>query len=383
LAAFDRNAECEGDFEQETGGSPMESIYYVLSWACHRKCTHCYEDRFRPYVREALADVVEQAVAAMPRIIENLPDRFTYRDLASPNPDSASGFVERNGRIILAGGEVLVDPVRERVLYPALERLRDRYAAQGGVNVVVQTTGDLVTETILDDLLDRGIWSISISGMDDFHVGMEGAKREPVKERLTRWFEARGMKPSGYQAPNRDWMHEDGPTYSFFGATDDAWIGKIWPRGRAWSNGLSRATVTDNFCNAWSGGLNFLNHRFSGSEVSIDPNGDVFPCCLKTKAPLGNLTEEPLLDILDGLAGHPSLEAISMGHPERMGIVHGWDVPAFLDKSRTQTPDGRPYQNFCIGCDRFHTDVLADVLAELREDRRLRRAATSTARALP
>ena len=33
---------------------PMESIYYVMSWACHRKCVHCYEDRFRPYVRGEL-----------------------------------------------------------------------------------------------------------------------------------------------------------------------------------------------------------------------------------------------------------------------------------------------------------------------------------------
>ena len=29
----------------------MESIYYVAAWACHRRCDHCYEDRFRPYVR--------------------------------------------------------------------------------------------------------------------------------------------------------------------------------------------------------------------------------------------------------------------------------------------------------------------------------------------
>jgi hypothetical protein len=33
---------------------PMESIYYVMAWACHRKCRHCYEDRFRPYVRGEL-----------------------------------------------------------------------------------------------------------------------------------------------------------------------------------------------------------------------------------------------------------------------------------------------------------------------------------------
>ena len=160
-----------------------------------------------------------------------------------------------------------------------------------------------------------------------------------------------------------------GFVFSFFGATEDAWIGKIWPRGRAWKNGLSKATISDNFCNVWSGGLNFLNRRYSGSEVSIDPNGDVFPCCLKTKAPLGNLTEEPLEDIIDSLVGQPAFEAISMGHPERMGIVHGWDVETFLKKSETITVKGEPYRNLCIGCDRFHTEVLADMLEKARHQR--------------
>jgi hypothetical protein len=55
--------------------------------------------------------------------------------------------------------------------------------------------------------------------------------------------------------------------FSFFGATPDAWIGKLWPSGRAWTNGLSTALYKDNFCNAWSGGLNFLNVGYSGKEL--------------------------------------------------------------------------------------------------------------------
>jgi len=39
----------------------VESIYYVMAWACHRKCKHCYEDRFQPYVRDALEAVVGEA----------------------------------------------------------------------------------------------------------------------------------------------------------------------------------------------------------------------------------------------------------------------------------------------------------------------------------
>ncbi|ESR22603.1 SPASM domain-containing protein [Lutibaculum baratangense] len=354
----------------------MESIYYVLSWACHRKCRHCYETRFRPYVRGALREVVDEVRAAFPKVIANLPEDFTYLDLSAPSETAPGGYERRPGRIILAGGEVLVDPVREEVLYPALEMLQARYAGQG-VRVVVQTTGDLVTPQIVDDLLTRGVWMISCAGMDDFHVGMEGEKRVPLQERLRAMFEAAGMRDSALPVTERNWSNlgPGQPVYSFFGATDDAWIGKIWPRGRAWENSLSKAGIGDNFCNAWSGGLNFLRRGFSGSEVSVDPNGDVFPCCLKTKKAIGNLKEERLDDIIDSLVGHPAFEAIATGHPERMGLAYGWDVGRFLEESRTTRPDGAPYRNLCIGCDRFHEKVLGPVIDEIRERRMALRVA--------
>lgn len=351
----------------------MESIYWVVSWACHRKCRHCYDDRFRPYVRTELDRVVEQARTCSARIIDNLPERMTYLDLADPRAEG--GYREKTGRIILSGGEVLVDPIREPVLYPILDRLGERYRGAGGIKPVIQTTGDLLSERIIDELLARGVWMISVAGMDDFHVGMEGEKRVPLQERLVRWFEAAGLQRSGLQSSPRQWQDEDGPVYSVFGATPDAWIGKIWPRGRAWSNDLSTAGIHDNFCNAWSGGLGFLNHRYSGSEVSVEPGGDVYPCCMKTKLPIGNLSEEPLIAILDSLRGHPVYEAISMGHPERMGVSHGWDVDTYLQRCETTTVSGRPYRNLCIGCDRFHAEVLGPVIEELREVRRRGRGA--------
>jgi hypothetical protein len=178
------------------------------------------------------------------------------------------------------------------------------------------------------------------------------------------------MKRSGLVATTRNWHEEPGPVYSFFGATPDAWIGKLWPRGRAWENGLSTATLADNFCNRWSGGLNFLRHRDSGSEVSIEPDGAVYPCCIKTKLPIGSLLEDNLIDILDSLAGVPAYEAINLGRPERMGLANGWSEREFIDASRTRTPQGDAYQNLCIGCDRFHAEVLGPVLEAARARRR-------------
>jgi hypothetical protein len=350
----------------------MESIYYVMAWACHRKCRHCYEERFRPYVRGELEAVVAEAECNFPRIVANFPARFTYRDLDDQQPDGT--FPEKTGRVILSGGESLLDPVRERVTYRVIEALSLRYARQGGIKIVVQTTGDLLCDAIVDDLLARGVWMISVAGVDDFHVGLEGPdKQQAFVARLTDLFARHGMKASGLAATTRNWHEEEGPLYGFFGATPDSWIGKLWPRGRAWRNGLSRATLADNFCNRWSGGLNFLRHQFNGSEVSVEPNGEVFPCCIKTKLPIGNLVEESLIDILDSLAGIPAYEAITTGHPERMGITHGWSEEQFIARSATSTPDGARYQNLCIGCDRFHEQFLGPVLEAARARRRATR----------
>jgi MoaA/NifB/PqqE/SkfB family radical SAM enzyme len=346
----------------------LESIYYVISRACLRACPHCYDDRFRPYSGRELEDITARSKAAFPSIVSHLPESMVYADLEDQQEDGS--FAPKVGRIILSGGEVLLDPVRTEVLYPLLQALAARYEARGGVKLVIQTAGDLLSPQIIRDLLDRSVWMISVSSLDDFHQTIAREGRDAFRERLTTLFEASGMRASGLQSSVRKWMDEDGPVYSFFGATPDAWIGKLWPSGRAWKNGLSKATFQDNFCNNWSGGLNFLNVGFSGSEVAIDPDGHLYPCCRKTRLPYGNVTEEPLIQILESLVGRPEFEAIAMGHPERMGIVHGVDLEGFMELSRTTNARGEAYVNRCIGCDRFHEEYLAPVLEQLRRNRR-------------
>jgi hypothetical protein len=343
----------------------MESLYYVAAWACHRRCAHCYEDRFRPYVRDALEDVVREAERNAPRIVEHFPARMTYLDRTAARPDGT--LPERVGRIILSGGELLLPALRERVAYPLLEQLAARYRDAGGVQLIVQTTGDLLDDAIVDALLARGVWMISVASIDDYHVGLEGeAKQRAFVADRTRLFESHGMRPSGHTAGERKIFDEPGPVFGFFGAQPGSWIGKLWPRGRAWQSGLSTATLADDFCNRWSGGLNFLEHRYDGSEVSVEPDGNVYPCCVKTKLPVGNLLDEDLISLLDALRGDPVYEAINQGAPARMGLTHGWDEQTFLAKSCTRTPQGRDYANLCIGCDRFHEDVLTPLLASRR-----------------
>ncbi len=335
----------------------MESIYYVMSFLCHRTCPHCYEDRFRPYYGEELQRVVGEARSNFTRVIGNLPERMTFLDLL--DPDEQGYFPEKRGRIILAGGEIMLEPVRESVLYPGLDLLHEKYRGKGGVQLIVQTTGDTLTERMITELLEHHVHVISVSGIDAFHVGLETqAARDKLVAKLTAMFEKQGMQHFSPQ-PNRIRDEQaDSRYFSFFGAAPDSWIGKLWPRGRAQMNELSTAGIVDNYCNGWSGGLNFLEQKYSGSEVAIEPNGNVYPCCMKTGKAIGNLLEEKLDDVLARLAGNSVYEAISMGHPERMGIQHGWSVEKFLAKSRTTLPSGRIYQNLCLGCDAFHAEVL-------------------------
>lgn len=345
----------------------MESIYYVLTYLCHRRCPHCYEDRFRPYYGADLEQVVTESRQNHERIISNLPDRMNWLDLNDCEPETGRPR-RKTGRVVLSGGEVLHEAIREPVLYPALDLLHQKY--RGDVRLIVQTTGDLLTDRLVDELLGHHVWQISVSGIDAHHVGMETAEaRQRQVEKLTRLFESRGLvqaELAGVAGAENAEPSNDSPNFTIFGATEERWIGPLWPRGRAWSNDLSRATISDNFCNRWSGALNFLQYQYNGSEVSIEPNGNVYPCCIKTKAPLGNLLEEKLESILDRLVGNPVYEALSMGHPERMGIAHGWTVEKFVEASTVRSPSGKVYQNFCLGCDRFHEEVLIPLARDQR-----------------
>ncbi len=192
---------------------------------------HCYDTRFRPYLRDGLKAVVGEGVDNYRRIVANLPDSMIYRDPAKP--DAAGNPSERIGRIIMAGGELLIDPVREALFYPALDAVREKYGTRGA-RVSMQTTGDVVTPQILDELRERGVWMIAVASMDDYHVGMEGEKRLPFMENLKAMFEAAGFNPVPDASSGRDHLTEDGPFYVFFGAQPGQWIAELWPRGRAW-----------------------------------------------------------------------------------------------------------------------------------------------------
>ncbi|MHB1562188.1 MAG: radical SAM protein [Isosphaeraceae bacterium] len=294
----------------------MDSIYWVISRDCNQRCPHCYNDS-EPGAPGLGADEVTRCVTHL--------------------PDPADVPV---GRIILSGGEVLA---WAEFLFHALKRLHERYI--GRTPVWVQTNGDLLDAPTLDQLLAEHVRRVDVSSMDRFHPRSTLDRRET----LTRLFESRGMVPATGADDDDARL-----TFGFWGATEDQWIGPLWPRGRARQKGLSSARPEHEFCRMWSGARGFLDYRGEGCEVNVQLD-DVYPCCPMTCRPIGRLRDEPLTAILDRCAGHPVFQALNEGRPEAMGESLGIGEVQGFRRSRE-------LGNHCLWCDEFFTRHAPDLL---------------------
>ncbi len=356
----------------------MQSLYWVLTWACHRKCAHCYDDRFRPYVRSALTDVVAEGQRAYDAILANLPDDMSWVDEAGMRHPTL---------IVLAGGELLIDGVREELFYPVLEAIQRRWPS-APPRLSMQTTGDVLEPDHIDAMLARGVTTIAIASIDDYHVGMKGERKFRFMEKIRAMMSGRGVrevslggaKDKRLKSPDPAARPRSGePAFLFFGAQPDLWIGELWPRGRAWAHGLTNAGYETNFCARWSGGKNFLKMHQAGSEIAIEPDGSIYPCCLKTKAPLGSLAEERLEDILASVSTLPAIQALNAGDPEGMGLGAGWSRDTFRARSVATDGQGREIANACLGCDQYFEEHLGADLKGLRAARLAKKKTAQTA----
>lgn len=284
----------------------MESVYWVITRDCTQQCDHCYIS----------SGPGEQSLPErdIELIVENLPETVN--------------------RVILGGGETLVV---ESLLYKALDMLCEKFG--DGAKLMIQTNGDLLNERTVDELLARRICRFDVSSMDDFH------RNRRTRDELARVFESNGVQ--FLEFPN--FTDEEGniphAAYSFWGSTPDLWLGGIWPRGRALANNVWTKDPAHNFCGIWSGAAGFLDNGTPQQEVNIRLN-QVFPCCPATLVSLGDVTEEPLLDILDRYRGDPVFEALNRGEPECMGISQGLSVE--FAKTRI-----RHLGSCCLWCDEF------------------------------
>ena len=284
----------------------MESIYWVFTHRCNQYCSHCY-NHSRP---GAPTITIAQADA----VLANLPDA---------------------NRLVLSGGEPLVE--KELVLH-ILRGARAKFGDR--TNLALQTNGDLLDATILDGLLDAGLQHISVASQDPYHV-----RREGLRQRLTELLLSRGLHEAEVGDPAASKLRAR--TFSFWGATPDLWLGGLWARGRALRHGTWKRDPEHNFCALWSGALGFLDDGSPRQEVSIQLTS-VYPCCPGTVEPLGDVSREPLLDILERHRGDPMWEALNQGEPWRMGEHAGVD-PEFARRRI------RELGNVCLWCDEYFT----------------------------
>jgi len=302
----------------------MESIYWVLSRDCNQRCPHCYNNS-EPGAPGLTIDQARACVAHF------------------PNPDEVP-----LGRIILSGGEVLVWP---ELLFAALDALHERFGNR--TQLWVQTNGDLLDGAMLDRLLAAQVRRIDVASMDKYHV--KGTwQRRPMLEEL---FHSRGIQPADREATESHGQPDpDRLTYAFWGATEDEWIGPLWPRGRAHQKQLSQAGPDDQFCRQWSGAKGFLDYHQPGCEVNIQLS-DVYPCCPMTCRPIGDLLNESLIAMLERCREHPVYRALNAGRPEAMGESLGLSEAYGFERSRE-------LGNHCLWCDEFFLKHAPDLLQQ-------------------
>jgi hypothetical protein len=281
----------------------MESIYWVVSKDCNQRCAHCYNNS-----GPGEAGLTPREVS---RVVAQLPD----------------GIDVPVDRVIIGGGEPLV---WQDLLRQALDKLGAHF--QGRARLEIQTNGDLLEARVIEELAARGLNKISVSGIDAYHLPATRQRRDMLEGLL---------RDCGF-VEEQEADAEDRRIFDIWGVTSDR---GVWPRGRARSRGISKATLEDRFCPRWSGGKGFLNYREPGSEVNIQLHY-VYPCCPMPIAPIGDILQEPLFAMLDRCARHPAFQAINQGRPEALGVWMGISEEQAFHRAGE-------LGNLCLWCDEF------------------------------
>lgn len=294
-----------------------ESLYWVFTQLCNDQCSHCYNLSGPKGARLSQ----EECMA----IIENLPGQI--------------------GRLILSGGEPLAE---RKLLYAILDRLQERY--EDRTQIMLQTNGDLLTERILDILIEKGVTRFDIASIDRYHK-YAGARLE----KLAAMFESRGVR-GDHQGPliqKGDYLLERPLSWGYWGATEDMWLGGNWARGRAMEKGIWKRDPRHNFCTILSGARNFLGgYDDIPQEISIQL-WRINPCCPGTRFPMGDARKEKVADVLAQVAQHPVFQRLNDGDPWRMGEHLG--VTEEMARARTEA-----LQNVCLYCDAFFEEYMQE-----------------------
>ncbi len=297
----------------ESSFEKYHCIYWVFTQLCNDKCDHCYNDSGPFGKRISEKDCMS--------IIDNLPTGLE--------------------QLILSGGEPLAD---KNLLFAILDRIAGKYV--NGLFVTLQFNGDLLTENVLDTLIEKGINRFSIASIDRYHK-----KQGERKGELSAMFESRDIQfVQGQPSITKSDKRRDNAiprTYGFFGATEDMWLGGNWARGRAMENDLWKRDGAHNFCAIHSGARGFLGHENQEGlqELSIQL-WKINPCCAGTHFPMGDARKERVSAVLERASRNTVFRILNTGDPLRMGESLGISE----EEARAKSME---LQNICLYCDHF------------------------------
>jgi hypothetical protein len=293
----------------------IERIYWVFTQLCNDQCDHCYNNSGPHGTRMS----EEECMA----IIDNMPDQLD--------------------RISLSGGEPLAE---RKLLFKILDKLREKYGNK--LYIALQFNGDLLTPKILKTLLEKGVDRFSIASIDRYHK-----KQGERKELLAGMFEEHGivyiegqpkLTKSDLENDRREY-----PTYGFFGATEDMWLGGNWARGRSMEHDIWKRDGLHNFCAIPSGAIAFLGNEAVDmtQEISIQLWA-INPCCPGTKEPMGDARVEKVSEVMERMSKSEVMQILNSGDAWKMGLPIG--ITEDFARKRSQE-----LENVCLWCDEFFT----------------------------
>ena len=296
-----------------------ESVYWVFTQLCNDECDHCYNDSGPYGARISEEDCM--------KIIDNLPERID--------------------RIILSGGEPIAD---RKKLYRILDALKAPYTDKG-TQIMLQTNGDLLTEEILDTLIEKGVTRFDIASIDRFHKKAGARLME-----LAELFDSRGINGEDKDplVDKQNYLHGHPLSWGAWGATEDMWLGGNWARGRAIEKDIWKRDPDHNFCTILSGARNFLGGYDDIPQEICIQLWRINPCCPGTKFPMGDARKDKVADVLERMTEHPVFKRLNEGEPWKMGEHLG--VSEEAAKARTAE-----LENICLYCDAFFNDYMQDL----------------------
>ncbi|PKP50313.1 MAG: radical SAM protein [Bacteroidetes bacterium HGW-Bacteroidetes-12] len=295
----------------------ISSIYWVFTQLCNDKCDHCYNSSGPKGTKITEEECLQ--------IINNLPQHVE--------------------RVILSGGEPLAE---RKKLYLILDKLKEKYGNE--TQIMLQTNGDLLTEEILDTLIEKGVTRFDIASIDRYHKA--AGNRLMV---LADLFESRNVNGEEKEplVKKENYLNHFPLSWGYWGATEEMWLGGNWARGRALEKDIWKKDPEHNFCAILSGAIGFLEGNDSvPQEISIQL-WKINPCCPGTKDPLGDARSEKISAVLERVAVLPIFQALNEGNPYKMGESIG--ITEQYAKKRCGE-----LKNVCLWCDEFfeqHFDI--------------------------